>query len=69
MKQHTTLGYQIFKDSNKLIFKAASIIALEHHEKYDGSGYPQGLKGEKIHIYGRITSLADVFDALSSNRP
>lgn len=68
MKQHTTLGYQIFKDSNKLIFKAASIIALEHHEKYDGSGYPQGLKGEKIHIYGRITSLADVFDALSSNR-
>lgn len=69
MKKHTLFGYQIFKNSNKEIFKAASIIALQHHEKYDGAGYPTGLKGEEIHIYGRITSLADVFDALSRERP
>jgi response regulator RpfG family c-di-GMP phosphodiesterase len=69
MKKHTLFGYQIFKNSSKEIFKAASIIALQHHEKYDGSGYPEGLKGEEIHIYGRITSLADVFDALSRERP
>ncbi len=69
MKRHTLFGYDIFKNSNKEIFKAASIIALEHHEKYDGTGYPMGLKEEEIHIYGRITSLADVFDALNSVRP
>jgi response regulator RpfG family c-di-GMP phosphodiesterase len=43
-------------------------VAHEHHEKYDGTGYPRGLKGEDIHIYGRITALADVFDALGSDR-
>ena len=69
MKKHTLFGYKIFKNSSKEIFKAASIIALQHHEKYDGTGYPRGLKGEEIHIYGRITTLADIFDALNRERP
>ena len=68
MKTHAKLGYDMLKDSNKEILKAAAIIAYEHQEKYDGSGYPQGLKGDKIHIYGRITAVADVFDALGSER-
>jgi len=68
MKTHTDIGYDFFRDSDKPLFKAAAIIAYEHHEKYDGSGYPRGLKGDAIHIYGRITALADVFDALSTKR-
>lgn len=68
MKEHTIFGYEMFKGYNQPIFRAAAIIAHEHHEKYDGSGYPRGLKGEDIHIYGRITALADVFDALGSDR-
>jgi PAS domain S-box-containing protein len=68
MKTHAKLGYDMLKDSNKEILKAAAIIAHEHQEKYDGSGYPQALKGEEIHIYGRITAIADVFDALGSPR-
>ena len=68
MKTHAELGYEMLKHSNKEILKAASIVAHEHHEKWDGSGYPRGLKGENIHIYGRITAVADVFDALGSDR-
>lgn len=68
MKEHSMIGYNILKDSKRDILKAAAIVAKEHHEKYDGSGYPFGLKGEDIHIYGRITALADVFDALGSER-
>ncbi|WP_346391771.1 nitrate- and nitrite sensing domain-containing protein [Sulfurimonas sp. NWX79] len=68
MKTHANIGYELFRDSDKPLLKTAAIIAYEHHEKYDGSGYPRGLKGEKIHIYGRITALADVFDALGSDR-
>lgn len=68
MKEHSIIGYNILKDSKRDILKAAAIVAKEHHEKYDGSGYPFGLKGEEIHIYGRITALADVFDALGSER-
>jgi response regulator RpfG family c-di-GMP phosphodiesterase len=68
MKAHAQLGYEMLKHSNKQVLNAASIIALQHHEKYDGSGYPGGLKGEEIHIYGRITAVADVFDALCSDR-
>jgi len=68
MNTHTTLGYEMFKNSNKELMKIAGIISFEHHEKYDGSGYPNGLKGENISIYGRITALADVFDALGSSR-
>lgn len=68
MKEHAIIGYNILKDSNREILKAAAIVAKEHHEKWDGSGYPFGLKGEEIHIYGRITAIADVFDALGSER-
>ncbi len=56
------------KHSNRPLLKMAAIVANEHHEKWDGSGYPNGLKAENIHIYGRITALADVFDALGSDR-
>jgi PAS domain S-box-containing protein len=68
MKSHTTIGYEILKTSNRPILKASAIVAYEHHEKWNGSGYPRGLHGENIHIYGRITALADVFDALASER-
>jgi response regulator RpfG family c-di-GMP phosphodiesterase len=68
MKTHAATGYQILKNSRRRILKAAAIVAYEHHEKYNGKGYPRGLKGEEIHIFGRITALADVFDALGSDR-
>jgi len=68
MKTHAKLGYEMLKHSNKPILKAAAIVANEHHEKWDGSGYPNATSGENIHIYGRITAVADVFDALGSER-
>jgi PAS domain S-box-containing protein len=68
MRKHSVIGYNILKNSKREILKAAAIVARDHHEKWDGSGYPRGLKGEEIHIYGRITALADVFDALGSDR-
>ena len=68
METHAKLGYDMLKNSSRELLKTAAIVAYEHHEKWDGSGYPQGLKGEEIHIYGRITALADVFDALGSDR-
>ncbi|MEA2099400.1 MAG: HD domain-containing protein, partial [Campylobacterota bacterium] len=68
MKEHTTLGYEMFKNSSRSILKAASIVSHEHHERYDGTGYPRGVAGEEIHIYGRIIAIADVFDALGSDR-
>jgi response regulator RpfG family c-di-GMP phosphodiesterase len=68
MKNHSQIGYEMLKSSNRRILRAGAIIANEHHEKWDGSGYPRGLKGENIHIYGRITAVADVFDALGSWR-
>lgn len=68
MKKHTVFGYKMLRHSNREIIKTAAIIAYEHHEKWDGTGYPRGLIGEEIHIFGRITALADIFDALSSDR-
>lgn len=68
MKTHTTIGYDILKHSTRPIFQAAATIAYQHQEKWDGSGYPQGLSGQDIHIFGRIISIVDVFDALSSSR-
>ncbi len=65
IKPHTTIGFDIFKKSDRKILQAAGIVALQHHEHWDGTGYPNGLKGEEIHIFGRITGLADVFDSLS----
>jgi len=68
IKSHGMIGYEILKHSNRKIMQAGAIIALQHHEKYNGEGYPYGLSGDKIHIYGRITAIADVFDALGSDR-
>jgi len=68
MQQHSVWGYMVFHKSERPMLKAASIIAYQHHEQWNGEGYPQGLAGEEIHIYGRIVAVADVFDALSSKR-
>ncbi|APW65126.1 hypothetical protein LPB137_04355 [Poseidonibacter parvus] len=68
MKSHAEIGYEMLKNSNREILKAAAKVSYEHHEKWDGSGYPRRLKGDNIHIYGRITAIADVFDALGSAR-
>jgi PAS domain S-box-containing protein len=68
MKNHAQIGYDILKTSKREILQAAGIVSYTHHEKWDGSGYPLGLKGQEIHIFGRITSIADVFDALCSER-
>jgi len=68
MDDHALLGYEMLKHSKRPLLKIAAAIAYEHHEKYDGTGYPRGLVGEEISIYGRITALADVFDALGSDR-
>ena len=68
METHAQLGYDMLKYSTRSLLKMASIVAYEHHEKYNGTGYPNQISGEDIHIYGRITALADVFDALGSAR-
>lgn len=68
MKTHSAAGYYILKDSNRPILKAAAIVSYTHHEKWNGTGYPNGLVCEEIHIFGRITAIADVFDALGSDR-
>lgn len=68
MERHTTVGYEILADSDSELLKLAATIALTHHEHWDGGGYPQGLAGEEIPIEGRITAVADVFDALLSDR-
>ena len=68
MDGHAALGHDMIKDSTRPLLKAAAIVSYEHHEKWDGTGYPNKLSGEDIHIYGRITALADVFDALGSDR-
>jgi putative two-component system response regulator len=69
MKQHTLIGGKILSGSEAGFIKLAEVIALTRHEKWDGSGYPNGLTGEDIPIAGRITAIADVFDALTSKRP
>jgi putative nucleotidyltransferase with HDIG domain len=68
MKEHTSLGYEMLKHSDRRIFKTAADIALTHHEKWAGGGYPKDLRGEEISLYGRITAIADVFDALANSR-
>ncbi len=68
MKTHTSKAHEFLKVSDRKLMKTADIIAHQHHEKWNGEGYPQGLKGEEIHIYGRIVAIADVFDALTHKR-
>ncbi|BEV14293.1 response regulator [Herbaspirillum sp. DW155] len=69
MRMHAQIGADILRDSPSALLQTASEIAASHHEKWDGSGYPNGLKGEDIPLYGRIVAVADVFDALTSSRP
>jgi putative two-component system response regulator len=69
MKTHTDIGAQLLFDSQSHLAQMAASIALTHHEKWDGSGYPNGLSGEAIPMEGRITAICDVFDALMSKRP
>lgn len=69
IETHTTMAHQFLHKAHRKLLKAASVIAHQHHERWDGSGYPQGLKGEDIHIFGRIVALADTFDALIHDRP
>jgi len=68
MKLHTTNAHTLLCNSKRKLIQAADIISYQHHEKWDGTGYPQGLKGEEIHIYGRIVAIADVLDALTHKR-
>ncbi|MDG6773800.1 response regulator [Thiomicrorhabdus sp. ZW0627] len=69
MQNHVLIGAKILEDSKSEVLKVAYKIALTHHEKYDGKGYPNGLSGKDIPIEGRIVAIADVFDALTSERP
>ena len=69
MRQHTEMGRNILSNSSSELLRAGEVIALSHHERWDGAGYPNGLAGEDIHIWGRICAIADVFDALTSERP
>lgn len=69
MKTHTTMGWRILKDATQPILKVGAQIALQHHEKWDGSGYPQGLRDTQIDRFARIVSVVDVIDALGSRRP
>ncbi|WP_037028419.1 HD domain-containing phosphohydrolase [Psychromonas aquimarina] len=69
MKTHTTIGYEILSNSQSKYMQLGAVIALNHHERFDGKGYPNGLKGTDIPLIARIVSVADVFDALLSVRP
>ncbi|MEA1914615.1 MAG: response regulator [Campylobacterota bacterium] len=69
MQTHTTIGYEILKDAKGKYLAQGAIVSLNHHEKYDGTGYPNKIKGEDIPLNARIVSIADVFDALTSERP
>ena len=69
MKTHCYIGYKIVTSAKSTILQTAGMVAYTHHEKWDGSGYPRGLRGDDIPLFGRIVAVADVFDALLSERP
>jgi putative two-component system response regulator len=69
MKHHTLIGERILSHGRSPVLKAGAQIAVSHHEKFDGSGYPHGISGNAIPLFGRIVAVADVFDALTSERP
>ncbi len=69
VRKHSTIGCSILPENSNPYFATASIVSLTHHERFNGSGYPSGLSGDAISVYGRITALADVFDVLTSSRP
>ena len=69
MKEHSKIGAGILASKNNEYIKAGRVIARTHHEKYNGQGYPEGLQAENIPLFGRIVAIADVFDALTSQRP
>ena len=69
IKNHTKIGYNILSEKSSKYLQIGASIALSHHEKFDGSGYPYNLKGQNIPIEGRITAISDVFDALTTKRP
>ncbi|HIJ37342.1 MAG TPA: HD domain-containing protein [Rhodospirillaceae bacterium] len=69
MRRHPEIGHSILDGSESALIKLAAEIAITHHEKFDGTGYPSGLSGEEIPLVGRIVAVADVFDALTSTRP
>jgi putative two-component system response regulator len=68
IKSHTSVGAEILKNSNSALLQAAETVALNHHERWDGSGYPNGLSGEQIPLSARLCAIADVFDALTTPR-
>ena len=69
MRTHSEIGFELLKGSDSIILQAAASIAISHHEKYNGSGYPYGVAGDASPLFGRIVAVADVFDALTSERP
>ncbi|MCE4536140.1 response regulator [Pelomonas sp. P7] len=69
MRHHASIGFEILSDSTSPVLQLAATVALTHHEKFDGNGYPSGLTGDAIPLVGRIVAVADVFDALTSERP
>jgi response regulator RpfG family c-di-GMP phosphodiesterase len=68
MKNHVAIGYDMLKCSQRSVLQCSAIIARDHHEHWDGNGYPRGAREDDIHLLGRITAVADVFDALASRR-
>lgn len=69
MKRHTVIGHELLSGSEAKVFQTAAVIAVSHHERFDGGGYPYGVRGEAIPLIGRMVAVADVFDALTSVRP